>query len=588
MSAVNTGTIPIELQTVPHWVAADAAKRPIDVRTGALASPTDAATWATLSEAVSFAQRRNLDIGYVLTRDGGVVAVDLDHCVNAATGSIEPWAQAIVDRLDSYCEISRSRTGLHVFAIGTLPPGRRRHGRIETYNDGRYIIVTGNALPGHRTLQERTAELAAFHAETFPAPPPTAPAPRLIAPLNVDDDEILSRARQSPKFRRLFDAGDLSDHAGDWSAGDLAELDRLVHAGCTDPEQLDRLHRGGRLNRPKWDRDDYRARTIATALNGHVVPAYHAPPPIITTSTTSPTGDPCGDPCGATRDEIARLRSENARLTRERDDAKNTVSNLITMFLNPHLKPTDKLAHAATMAIVSHKRQRGAVEADGRVVITAAEVANDYRPVPPPGERVATHNGDGSRPRMSRSQVGPILAAAAERGTLTAAARPAVRQKANRSTYLDTEWIVTPAASPAAFLGPAATWNTDQPKERKPRTLTPRCPHCGEVHNIVRKDYCHGCGSERASTMVRAATPPPTPDVDIIISDDLSQMPHGPERAAAACGGVNYSSDKSSEMNSTIAARTDIATCRDAAASLFNPAAFETAADAAGDDGWTR
>ena len=40
--------------------------------------------------------------------------VDLDHCRNRETGEIEPWALAIISRLNSYTEVSPSGTGLHI------------------------------------------------------------------------------------------------------------------------------------------------------------------------------------------------------------------------------------------------------------------------------------------------------------------------------------------------------------------------------------------------------------------------------------------------------------------------------------------
>ena len=58
------------------------------------------------------ARRLGLLLGFVL--GDGFVGVDKDHCRNAETGAIEPWALAIVEQLDSYTEISVSGTGVHV------------------------------------------------------------------------------------------------------------------------------------------------------------------------------------------------------------------------------------------------------------------------------------------------------------------------------------------------------------------------------------------------------------------------------------------------------------------------------------------
>src|ERR1700686_2179338 len=54
-------------------------------------------------------------------KDEGFVFVDLDHVRNAATGEVKPEAQAIIDLLDSYTEVSASGSGFHIVCRGTLP-----------------------------------------------------------------------------------------------------------------------------------------------------------------------------------------------------------------------------------------------------------------------------------------------------------------------------------------------------------------------------------------------------------------------------------------------------------------------------------
>jgi len=56
------------------------------------------------------------------------VGIDLDKCRNPETGELEPEAQEIVRRMDSYTEVSPSGTGVHIYVIGTKPEGRCRRG----------------------------------------------------------------------------------------------------------------------------------------------------------------------------------------------------------------------------------------------------------------------------------------------------------------------------------------------------------------------------------------------------------------------------------------------------------------------------
>jgi putative DNA primase/helicase len=80
-----------------------------------------------------------------------ITGIDLDHCRNLETGQAEPWAQQIIDRMNTYTEINPSGTGYHLWALATIPPeclhhGKqgRRQGHIEIYQGGRYLTVTGN------------------------------------------------------------------------------------------------------------------------------------------------------------------------------------------------------------------------------------------------------------------------------------------------------------------------------------------------------------------------------------------------------------------------------------------------------------
>ena len=85
------------------------------------------------------------------------------------------------------------------------------------------------------------------------------------------DEEILAKCRganNAAKFAALYDEGDVHTyHGGDDSAADLA-LISLMAPYTQDPDQLDRLQRGSALMRDKWNRDDYRRRTIKKALTG--------------------------------------------------------------------------------------------------------------------------------------------------------------------------------------------------------------------------------------------------------------------------------------------------------------------------------
>ena len=71
--------------------------------------------------------------------------------------------------------------------------------------------------------------------------------------------------------------GDTSGQGGDHSAADLALCPRLAWY-TRDPDQLDRLFRRSGLYRPKWERADYRRRTLARVLGGSLSGVGGHPP----------------------------------------------------------------------------------------------------------------------------------------------------------------------------------------------------------------------------------------------------------------------------------------------------------------------
>jgi putative DNA primase/helicase len=149
----------------------------------------------------------------------GIVGVDLDHCRDAETGTIESWARSIVDRLKSYTEITPSSEGLRIFIRAKLPPQGRKKGNFECYESGRYLTVTGNHLPGTPiTIEQRQAEMDAIHSEVFADRNHSRTNGKVTGdfiPSSLDDAELLAKAfnaTNGEKIRRLYQ-GDTSAYS---------------------------------------------------------------------------------------------------------------------------------------------------------------------------------------------------------------------------------------------------------------------------------------------------------------------------------------------------------------------------------------
>ena len=124
-------------------------KRPINPGTGKPASVTNPNDWGSFDSAVRRLKKGGVDgIGFVFTEDDPYVGIDLDGCRDVKTGRIKPRAQKIIDRFDSYTEVSPSGTGIHIIVKGRLPGKGINTGKIEIYDKGRYFTITGDLVPG--------------------------------------------------------------------------------------------------------------------------------------------------------------------------------------------------------------------------------------------------------------------------------------------------------------------------------------------------------------------------------------------------------------------------------------------------------
>jgi putative DNA primase/helicase len=285
----SMAAIPPELRERRQWVGwhfeeRDGKKTKIPVRVDgtANASTTDSATWGTFAQAFETARRGGVDgIGYVFSKDDSYVGVDLDACIDG-DGRLHSDAGAIISSLSSYTEMSVSGAGAHVIVRAALNGSRNRTtntgwgGDFECYGHSRYFCFTGDNLRGTpTTIEERQDELDQVLARIFPTPAADDDRPRLplALPLELDDEELLNRARSAKNgasLERLY-RGD-TDGYGSHSEADLALVGALAFWTGPDPARLDSLFRRSGLMRPKWDaargESTYGQQTIDRALEG--------------------------------------------------------------------------------------------------------------------------------------------------------------------------------------------------------------------------------------------------------------------------------------------------------------------------------
>jgi putative DNA primase/helicase len=282
---VNLDGIPTSLRNLARWVLwkplpqdddpGVLTKSPFNCRlTDNRASSTRPETWSDFTTAADAyeARQANGAGGIMVALGEGLAGVDLDDAIDPATGLPTLEAQRIIDRLQSYTELSVSGTGVRIFVLADEAPGKK-FGQVEIYSKARFLTVTGRHIPGTPcTIEDRSAEVAALRdeleqqrragrpavdhtglditrlRETFPS----------VTSLGVPDSEILVRASEvcGERFDRLW-RGDYSDYESR-SQADLALAGYLAFiCGPGEEDRVEELMRRSELDRPKWDRDDY-------------------------------------------------------------------------------------------------------------------------------------------------------------------------------------------------------------------------------------------------------------------------------------------------------------------------------------------
>ncbi len=87
-------------------------------------------------------------VGVLLTGNG-IIGVDIDDFNETFANQVgvSAWSlQAVL--AGAYCEVSPSGTGLRLFMRGELPGTGRKVGKLEIYDDRRFLTVTGHRYAG--------------------------------------------------------------------------------------------------------------------------------------------------------------------------------------------------------------------------------------------------------------------------------------------------------------------------------------------------------------------------------------------------------------------------------------------------------
>ena len=260
--------IPAELKKVEQWVCWQGAdKIPKSPKNGKNAQSNNPKTWGTFEQAVKACETFGFDgLGFVFDGKSGYFGVDLDHCMDNTD-----FVDEFVETLQSYAEISKSGTGIHIICKGKLPDGSRRKGGVEMYSEGRYFICTGNVYnQAYTEVKDCTESIKVLHSKYLPATVPAAQVERYEV-VDLDDAEIIDKARncKSGTLFSLLYSGQWEGLFPSQSEADIALCNQLAFWTGRNEAQMDRIFRTSGLYRKKWDQrrggDTYGNITIGKA-----------------------------------------------------------------------------------------------------------------------------------------------------------------------------------------------------------------------------------------------------------------------------------------------------------------------------------
>jgi hypothetical protein len=156
-------------------------KVPYSPISGGLAQSDNPRGWSDWYVANRWAKKNSDQLGIVLADIGDGLhlgGIDLDTCRDRKTGEMNPWAMEVVERFNSYTEISPSKTGVKIFFLyrtadkdelnrlfDSAKDGKEHHGRqfknaggehppsIEIYKSNRYFTITNEQYENYAKLR---------------------------------------------------------------------------------------------------------------------------------------------------------------------------------------------------------------------------------------------------------------------------------------------------------------------------------------------------------------------------------------------------------------------------------------------------
>jgi primase-polymerase (primpol)-like protein len=244
---------------------------------GEHASSTDAATWSNHKEVEETYHKKSEEfdgIGIVLLPDKKLLCLDIDHCLKEEKIINEcDHLNRFIENADTYCEVSPSGEGLHVFfeITESFDLVSNKKAPFELYVSGRYMTFTGNIFGQAKALRTVTPDEALELLAIIGYPWKKIESSQRNSTLILSDQAVIDRmfkSKHGKDIKILYD-GDTTAYDNDDSRADMALCTHLAFWTGKNIEQIERLWSASLLGsrRKVQERKDYRDRTIDAAIS---------------------------------------------------------------------------------------------------------------------------------------------------------------------------------------------------------------------------------------------------------------------------------------------------------------------------------
>lgn len=284
--------VPQEMRDRPNWVAVRTSwneekgkvnKYLIDCHTGKFAESDNPATWTDFESALTYARENGgVTIAYALDGKDKIACIDLDHCWD--NGETKPIAQEVLEKVGkTYCEISLSGKGLHIFGTTDGMDIRTfsKDGNLEFYQKSHFIAMTGDGVSYHRLDSFDTPEIKSLlESKCEKRTEWKGVSIGVVGLSSMSDKDVVekaSNARNGDKFKALYAGQDLQNNH---SNSDMSLMNILSYWCNGDKEQMLRIFATSGLYRPNKSPDYYECTAIKAIKDNSARNTYVPKPPI--------------------------------------------------------------------------------------------------------------------------------------------------------------------------------------------------------------------------------------------------------------------------------------------------------------------